>query len=167
MATTRRARIFDVELNFHRQARRPGGVSRAKAIAQAQARIEQGKPEFVMWLGAEMKLLQKVLRQAEQNSADSATIDQALYHSRQMRDVGSTMGFELVTFIADQLCDMLEAVKAGARYDKDMVGCHVDALNLAAQKRYQHLRPEELPELSAGLRGMFKKLQHETTANLS
>lgn len=157
-----KARVFDVESNFQRKAKQPGGMTRAKAIAHAQAKIEQGQPEFTKWLGGELKVLKDAVRRAEENSADSSTIDQALYHCRQLRDVGSTMGFELVTFVADNLCDILEAIRSGARYDKEMVGCHLAALTLATQKQYQHLRPDQLPELSSGLRGVFKKLQSVT-----
>ena len=42
------------------------------------------------------------------------------------------MGFELVTFIANNFCDILDAIKAGAPYDKNMIDCHIDAL-LAGQ----------------------------------
>ena len=133
MATDRKARVFDVESNFHRKAKQPGGMTRAKAIAHAQAKIDQSQPEFTKWLGGELKVLNEAIQRAEENSADTSTIDQALYHCRQLRDVGSTMGFELVTFVADNLCDILEAIRAGAHYDKEMVGCHLAALTLATQ----------------------------------
>jgi hypothetical protein len=153
------ARIFDVDTNFQQKARRPGGLTREKAIAHAQAKIDQCKPKFTEWLSAELPALQVAIRQAEESSGDPSAVDQALYHARQLRDVGSTMGFELVTFVADNLCDILEAIKSGARYDKDVVDCHLNALALATQKQYQHLTPAQLPELSGGLRRVFEKLR--------
>jgi hypothetical protein len=69
------------------------------------------------------------------------------------------MGFELVTFVASNFCNVLAAIRAGGRYDKDAVDCHVDALSLAIQLPYRKLRPDQLPELSSGLQRVFEKLQ--------
>ncbi len=156
---TREARIFDVVSNFQKKARQPGGLTREKAIARAQAKLDQDKPNFIRWLGEELDALRLVIRQAEKNSADTSSLEQATYHARQLRDVGSTMGFNLVTFVAANLCNILDAIKAGARYDKEVIDCHLGALALASQLPYQNVRPEELPELSGGLRSIFEKLQ--------
>ena len=68
-----------------------------------------------------------------------------------MRDVGTTMGFELLTFIANTLCKIFDGIKAGAEFKIESVTCHFDALVLIQQEAYRNLRPEELPELSGGL----------------
>jgi hypothetical protein len=63
------------------------------------------------------------------------------------------MGFVLLTFVANNLCEMLESANgSGAQCNLELIACHVDALLLARQKQYRKLRPEQLPELSAGLR---------------
>jgi hypothetical protein len=62
------------------------------------------------------------------------------------------MDFELVTFVANNLCEILDAMKAGAVYDKDAIDCHMDALLLARTEPYRRLRPEQVPEMSSGLR---------------
>ena len=66
------------------------------------------------------------------------------------------MGFELVTFVAANLCDIIDAMKVGAVYDKGTVACHMDALHLAKTERYRHLRPEQVPEMTSGLRRIGK-----------
>jgi hypothetical protein len=159
MSKNPNARIFDVETDFQQKARRPGGVTREKALKRAQAEIDQCKPEFIDWLDRELQALHVAIRQAEANTAALSLIDQASYHARQLRDVGSTMGYDLVTFVADNLCDILEAVRAGARYDNDSVDCHLDALALATQAPYKNLRADQLPELSQGLRRVFEHLK--------
>jgi hypothetical protein len=70
----------------------------------------------------------------------------------QVQDVGTTMGFGLVTFVANALYEILETVKAGAPYDKDMVTCHVDALFFVTREPYRNMSPDDVPELTAGLR---------------
>jgi len=154
-----KARIFDVETNFQQRARRPGGIAKAQAIERAQAEIDRCKPAFIDWLGRELQSLHSAIRQAEKNSEHPSAVDQACFHARQLRDVGSTMGYDLVTFVADNLCDVLEAIGDGARYNKDSVDCHLDALTLATQTQYQNLRPEQLPELSKGLRRVFEHVK--------
>lgn len=95
MVKKREARIFSVDTNFHKKARQPGGVSKETAIARAQAEIDRCKPEFVNWLSSELQALHGAIRQAEENSISSSELDQAAYHARQLRDVGSTMGTTL------------------------------------------------------------------------
>jgi len=81
-----------------------------------------------------------------------SSIERAYTSCAHLRDVGATMDFELVTFVANNLCEILDAMKAGAVYDKDAIDCHMDALLLARTEPYRHLRPEQVPEMSSGLR---------------
>jgi hypothetical protein len=72
--------------------------------------------------------------------------------SRQVRDAGTTMGSELMTFIANSLCEVLDAIAAGAECNMESIACHLDALYLARQQRFRNLTPEQVPELTSGLR---------------
>ena len=45
-APDRQAQTFFVETRFQRMARRPGGVRREQALENAQANLEESKPEF-------------------------------------------------------------------------------------------------------------------------
>ena len=97
------------------------------------------KPDFVDWLDRELQELSASIEQLAANPGDAAALERAHQACCQLRDVGATMGYELVTFIADNFCDMLDAIKAGAAYDKDMIDCHMDALLLARTEQYRHL----------------------------
>jgi hypothetical protein len=68
-----------------------------------------------------------------------------------LRDTGSTVGFELLTFIANTLCTILDGLKAGAECNMESLVCHIDALLLIRQRQYRNLRPDQVPELSRGL----------------
>jgi len=78
-------------------------------------------------------------------------IDLALFHAHSLRDVGTTVGFELLTFIAGTFCTILESIKSGAECNVEALTCHIDALLLIRKRQYRNLRPEQLPELSEGL----------------
>lgn len=145
-------RIFPVETTFQKQARRPGGVPRDRAIKYATARVEEVRPEFDDWLDKELEALADVVRKAQNGKAPPDWIDTANRHSRHMRDVGTTMGSELLTYIAGSLCEILDEIAAGAQCNIDSIACHLDALFLARQKPYREMKPEQVPELTAGLR---------------
>ena len=160
---TPEARVFYVETSFQKLARRPGGVSRDKALQHAQTYIDkETKETFDDWLEQELEALKGAFAKLQSGSVDPESIDEACAHSRQLRDVGTTCHFELLTFIADSLCDVLDANKAGTPFDADAVACHVDALMVVKQKPYRGLKPEQLPELTNGLRKVVRRLTSGT-----
>src|SRR5215470_10226008 len=146
------AHTFFVETRFQRLARRPGGVPRELALESAQNNIDQSKPDFEIWLDAELQNLATVVRSAEAGSAGPGWREDVSSRSRQLRDLGATMGFVLLTFVANNLCEILEAAPAGHECDMETITCHLDALFLARQGQYRHMRLEEVPELTKGLR---------------
>ena len=147
--TKHEARTFFADTRFERMARRPGGVTREQAVARAQIQIDEIKAEFPKWLDLKLQELSAAIKQAEGSSFDSSWHERADGISCQLRDV---MDYELVTYIAYHLCKILDAIKTGVAYDREMINCHVDALYLARTEQYRHLRPEQVPEMASGLR---------------
>jgi hypothetical protein len=156
-------RIFPVETRLQRLARRPGGISREKALAKAQENVDKIKPGFDDWLTKEIESIAGLLTRAQAGEPRDAWLNALNQHSRHLRDVGTTMDFELLTFIAGSLCEMLEAVTAGAECNIESIRCHVDALLLARQKSYRGLRPEQVPELTSGLRRVVEQVSTSPT----
>jgi hypothetical protein len=152
MADEENVRIFPVETRFQSLARQPGGVPREAAIEAATAKIEEMKPSFDNWVEGELQNLVEALALAQAGRPVTEWLEAAERHSRHVRDVGTTMGSELLTFVADSLCHVLEAIEAGAECNLDSITCHVDALMLARKPNYRGLRPDQVPELTNGLR---------------
>ena len=150
--TKHEARTFFADTHFERMARRPGGTTREQAVARAQDQIDKIKSEFPEWLDLKLQELSTAIKQAEGSSFDSSWHERAYGSSCQLRDVGATMGYELVSYIAKNLCDILDVIKTGVAYDREMINCHVDALFLARTEQYRHLRHEQVPEMASGLR---------------
>ena len=150
--TKHEARTFFADTRFERMARRPGGATREQALARAQVQIDEIKAEFPKWLDQKLQELTAAIKQAEGSSFDSSWHERAYGSSSQLRDVGATMGYELVSYVANNLCKILDAINAGVAYDREMINCHVDALFLARTEQYRHLRPEQVPEMASGLR---------------
>lgn len=145
------AQIFYVDTRFERLARRPGGVDRDTALADAQAAVEEMKSEFSDWVEKEFQQLRAALAELDGHRSDKAALENAYRSCAHLRDVGGTMGYELVTFVAKTLCEILDAYIAGAAYDKNVIDCHIDALMLAKLEQYRHLTPEQVPDMTSGL----------------
>ena len=150
------ARLFFVDTRFQRLARRSGGVSREQAISRAQAGIEEAGGGFEEWVDIELKELVDLVKSASTGRAAPDWLEAANFRGRQLRDVGTTMGFELLSFVADSLCDLLDSIAGGAECNMDLVVCHVDALVLSRQERYRHMQPDQVPDLTKGLRRVVK-----------
>jgi hypothetical protein len=159
------ARVFSVDTRFQRMARRPGAVMREHAIERAQNHIEEIKVGFNDWLNRELKELANLIQRAQAGVAEADWVDLANVHSRQLRDVGTTMDCELITFIADALCEIFDAMAAGAECNFNSIDCHVDALFLARHEPYRHLRPDQVPELTNGLRLVVECVSVAPTGN--
>ena len=157
-ASDKDVRIFSVETRFQELARRPGGVPREKAIEQAQAKIDDAKPGFDNWLDPTVESLVEVIKQAQAGTAPADWLETANRHSRHLRDVGTTMDFELLTYIANSLCEVLDAIAAGSKCDMNSIQCHIDALVLSRQRRYRGVKPEQVPELTSGLRRVVEQI---------
>jgi hypothetical protein len=145
--------VFFIETHFQKMARRPGGIARENAIAAAQAKVEELRPAFHNWLDDKLLQLEQAVEGARSaGSGNSEGIDTAILHSRALRDVGATLGFELISFIANNLCEILEAENLDLDLRIEAIECHVQALLLARQDRYRELSPTDVPELTEGLR---------------
>jgi len=152
MPNSNGAREFPVETDFQKKARRPGGVTRNQAVGDAQAQIETLKEDFNDWLKDGLDRLQSAIQLAETYPDNAMLVEDAFRSSCELRDIGTTMGYELVTFVANRLCEVLNAIRNGADYDKVLIRCHIDALQLARQDSYRNVSPDQVPDLCDGLR---------------
>ena len=144
--------IFFPNTRFERMARRPGGVPREKALAQAQKMVDELKSDFGEWLDRELQELNAALSKAEGDLNDNAALEDAYRNCAQLQGVCAVMGYDLVTFVAENLCKIISTVMTGAAYDKEIIDCHTDAFLLAKSVQYRTLRPDQVPEMASGLR---------------
>jgi hypothetical protein len=149
--TKQKAGGFLVETRFEKMAKRPGGLPRDQAIKNAQGIIEQLKPDFADWIGRKIGEAIAAIRRIEEAPIDSDDIDTTYRMCGELRDVGATMGFGLVTAVSGNLCEILDALKAGAPLHKEALECHVNALALSILAPYRNLSPDQVPEMMDGL----------------
>jgi hypothetical protein len=146
------AREFHVETKFQQFAKRPGGVSREQAIIKAQTTVAALKPGFETWLDDEVAMLLKAVPQEGADPKDRVWMKTADAHSQHLADVAATMGYDFVSYVANNLCLMFDAIRQGADYRRDVMVCHLDALVLGRKDKFRRMKPEDVPELTEGLR---------------
>ena len=158
------ARVFFVDTRFQMMARRPGGVSRDAALEGARNAINEIQPEIDYGLERELQELVKLVKRVQAGDPQENWIEIASFQSRQIHDVGTTIGAELLTFIAESLCDMLDTIHAGGKCNMEPIVLHLDALMMARREPYRRMRPEQLPELTQGLRRMTESISQQSNA---
>lgn len=150
------AREFLVETKFQQYAKRPGGIPREQAIVNAQTTVAALKPNFETWIDDEMAKLVKVIPTEGPDIEGSAWMETADLHCQRLADVSATMGYDFVSYVANNLCLMFEAIKRGADYRRDVMVCHLDALALGRKDKFARMKPEDVPELTDGLRRVLE-----------
>jgi hypothetical protein len=131
-------------------------MSRARAIERAEIEIAEVKVEFDEWLSRELAELTTAFEAARDSQRDPERLAELATRSRQLRDVTATMRFELLSFVGASLSDLLDSISADAEFPIESIACHLDALNLSARPDFRGLRPDEVPELTKGLRRVVK-----------
>jgi hypothetical protein len=152
------ARVFAVDSRFHQMARREGGVARDQAIEQARLEIEEAKSHFDDWLAIELKEFTNLISKLGAAQADANWIKLANHHSRQLRDSATILGFELLSYVAGSLCEILDAIEAGGACNMASITCHVESLLLAGQPSYRHMKPAQVPDLTDGLQRVVRRV---------
>jgi chemotaxis protein histidine kinase CheA len=146
---------------FARLALRPGGPSRQVAIQRAQTELARLKPELSRLIATGCRDLEAALLMAKRDDQDRAHhIKQAYAISESLRDVAGSLGFSFVGLIASNLCTIFEAVSTGGLpYPRDIIGCHLQALQLAQANVRQDGIAAELQEVAAGLTKTMRLLK--------
>ncbi len=145
------AEEFYPDTHYEHMARRPGGPERDKALAAAQRQVDEMKMGFIDWLDCQMKELAGVLAELDADPRAPNPMEHTYRVCGEVRDVGTTMGYAVVTSIATTLCEVLDSIKAGAAYEKEMIDCHINAL-LYVVRAQGNLTQEQIAELTGGLR---------------
>lgn len=107
------------------------------AIARAQETLESLGSSMTEWLDADIDRLQEARIAASAAGWSNATLEAMMAAAHDLKGMGATYGFPIITDIAASLCRLIEtdAGKAAARAKPDLVCAHVDALRAASRER--------------------------------
>lgn len=107
------------------------------AVARADNTLKAMGDSLVQWLDADVERLQQARLAAEDAHWQHAAIETLGRVAHDLKGMGGTYGFPLITQIAASLCRLVEtdAGKTVAEADPSLVRAHVDALRAAVRDR--------------------------------
>ncbi|GIK48211.1 MAG: Hpt domain-containing protein [Hyphomonadaceae bacterium] len=112
------------------------------ALQRADAALQSMGASMVEWLDADISRLQQARAAAEAENWSTPSLETLHGAAHDIKGMGATYGFPIVTQIAASLCRLIEtdAGKAVAQHDPTLVRAHVDALRAAVRDRIQDTR---------------------------
>jgi chemotaxis protein histidine kinase CheA len=101
-----------------------------EAIARADETLKAMAESMQHWINADIVQLQNLRLAAEAASWDAASVEALMCAAHDLKGLGATYGYPLVTQIAASLCRLTEtdAGKAVVARDPTLARAHVDAL---------------------------------------
>lgn len=134
---TGKAQIIDPRDTGQRQLNLKQPVFREDAVARADKAIESMSGSFEEWLEGDIAKLQDARRHAESANFNDASLDALWRAGHDLKGMGTTYGYPLVTLIAASLCRLVEtdAGKQASRANPPLVCAHVDGLRAAVRDR--------------------------------
>ncbi|MDD9927750.1 MAG: Hpt domain-containing protein [Rhodospirillaceae bacterium] len=106
-----------------------GGPLTSQMLQKAEEVVQQHAEKYIERAQDQIDALVEVVQEAEAETGDKAALFEKIFlQAHDIRGLGSTFGYTLVTNIAASLCNFVEAVD---NYDEDVMevlNAHVDAL---------------------------------------
>lgn len=151
-------KIVKVESRFSRMALRDGGVAAEDAIAAATAFIESQRSRYFDWVAADLLALADGLKSLhDSNGGDSGYHDAAYYKAAQIRDLGGTFGYQVITETADSLCELLYRLRSAGRYSREAIETHMEAMKMVCARDVETMPDTMLRTLLQGLHMVVEK----------
>lgn len=111
---------------------RLGGVD-AAAIARAEAALKSLSDQFGQWLNDELVKLDAAVAAVRAEGFNVQTAETLYFRAHDLKGLGSTYGFPIVTRIAASLCKMMDDVSIRVQAPWPLVEAHVDAIKAAVR----------------------------------
>lgn len=150
------AKIFHPNNAFDSKINTPGGIPMEEALNRATAAIEQARPDIEIWMDTALAEIGRVAASVKAKGIEGESLEMLKRNASYLHDLGTTMGFPLITFVAKNFCDVLETVQSNSPSGRAMIECHASALALARHDKYRNLKPEQVADLTEGLLSVLK-----------
>lgn len=153
------AKTFGVVTAFAMKAKRKGSMPRQQALRNAQKLITNLAADYQKWFETDMTALRQIVSEGleatnAQDPSASHSVDRAHRKATQIREVGSTFDYELITRVAGSLCELLLHLNKIDGQSERIITCHLQALTLVSDTKYQGMKAPDVPDLLDGLRKM-------------
>jgi len=113
----------------------------AGAVARADEALKAMGEDMQAWLDDDIERLQAARLEAAQGAWSHRALEPLFGAAHDLKGMGATYGYPLVTLLAASLCRLIEtdAGKAAAQREPTLVCAHVDALRAAVRDRIRSI----------------------------
>jgi hypothetical protein len=113
-------------------AGRMGAIDPA-AIAKAEAALKSLSGNFAQWLQDEITKLEAARQQVRADGMTQETMESLYLRSHDLKGLGTTYGFPLITRIAGSLCRLIDEKEKRTSAPMPLVDAHIDAIKAAVR----------------------------------
>jgi hypothetical protein len=103
------------------------------AIAKAEAALKSLANNFSQWLADEITKLEAARQQVRAQGATIETMENLYLRAHDLKGLGTTYGYQLITRIAGSLCRLIDDKEKRASAPLDLVDAHIDAIKAAVR----------------------------------
>ena len=104
------------------------GAIDADAIARAEAALKSLSGQFAQWLDDEIKKLDAARAAIQANGYTPETSESLYLRAHDLKGLGSTYEFPLITRIAASLCRLTDSPERRAQASLFLIDSHIDAI---------------------------------------
>jgi chemotaxis protein histidine kinase CheA len=101
------------------------------AIAKAEAALKSLASNFTQWLADEISKLDAARQQVRAEGPTSETMENLYLRAHDLKGLGTTYGYQLITRIAGSLCRLIDDKEKRASTSLELVDAHIDAIKAA------------------------------------
>lgn len=132
-----KAQVIDPRQAGRRPPKLTQPVFSEEALARADKTLEAMSGSFEKWLDADLAKLQAARLEAADAGWTDPVIDAIWRAAHDLKGMGGTYGYPIVTRLAASLCRLTEteAGKIAARANPALIDAHVDGLRAALRDR--------------------------------
>jgi chemotaxis protein histidine kinase CheA len=103
------------------------------AIAKAEAALKSLASNFTQWLADEITKLEAARQQVKAEGATPENMENLYLRAHDLKGLGTTYGYQLITRIAGSLCRMIDEKEKRANTSLELVDAHIDAIKAAVR----------------------------------
>ena len=103
------------------------------AIARAEAALKSLSSNFTQWLADEITKLEGARQQVKVDGITPASMENLYLRAHDLKGLGTTYGYQLITRIAGSLCRMIDDKDKRTTTPLELVDAHIDAIKAAVR----------------------------------
>jgi hypothetical protein len=111
-----------------------GGIDPA-ALAKAEAALKGLSDNFGQWMEDELIKLSAARERVRSEGYNAETAENLYFRAHDLKGLGATYGFPLVTRIAGSLCHLIDDPQTRLKAPVFLLDAHIDGINAAVRSK--------------------------------